>query len=101
MESKVKPRFLTPERTRALLREWDSLSLNTIISTNTTKPPSACLELLIENLFDIQISSPLKYRNENILNTKLLNAVKDVKGRHLAYHELAETVQCIISDFYD
>lgn len=100
LEAAVKSRFLTPERTRALLREWEALSLMSIMSLHTSKSASSCLELLIEKLSDIQSSLPIEYRNETILKNKLLNAVKDVKDCQLAYHKPADTVQGVISDLH-
>lgn len=100
LEKAIKMRFQTPERTRALLREWEMVTLNSIIASNTSKSPTECLELLIEKLSDIQTSLPKEYRSEIILRNKLLNAVRDVESCRLAYHKPAETVQGVISDLH-
>lgn len=53
LANKIKKRFHTPERTCALLRKWDSLTLTTVIASNTGKPPGECFDLLITRLNDI------------------------------------------------
>lgn len=71
----TKDRFQTPEQTRALFREWDSLSLAVIMSSNMDKSPSDRLEILLAGLSDIQAALPDEYRNDTILCDKLLNSV--------------------------
>lgn len=70
------------------------------MSSNSSKTPSQCLELLIEKLSDIQTSLPQDYRSETILRNKLLNSVRDVEACRLAYHKPADTVQGVISDLH-
>jgi hypothetical protein len=43
LESAIKSRFQTPERTRALLREWASLSLTGVTVSHPAKTLSDCL----------------------------------------------------------
>lgn len=64
LEIGMESRLLAPERTRALLREWESLSLTRIIACQSDLSASACLELPLEELSDIQTSLSLEYRNE-------------------------------------
>lgn len=96
----VEERFQTPERTRALLFEWEALSLKDVTTTNRDKTPSACLEVLIAKLADIQTSFLKEHRHDTILWNKLLNAVGDIEDSHLAYHKPAESVQGVISDLH-
>lgn len=90
-------RFLTPERTRALINEWDELSLSKAMRNRFESSASLCLEFLIKRLTDIQFSVPHKYHHESILRNKLLNAVRNVDCCKLAYHKSADTVQSGIS----
>lgn len=66
LASTIRSRFHTAERTRALLREWEILSLPVIIEGNIGKSASQCLELLITRLSDIRVSPPLEYRRHDI-----------------------------------
>lgn len=91
-ELTIKSRFMTPERTRALLREWKSVSLASILTSNMRKSLLLSLELFTERLSDIQASLPPEYRNRTILCNKLLNAVKDIDACKPAYHKSADTV---------
>lgn len=99
-EDAMKSRFQTPERTRALIREWDTLTLNKLVASNPTKTHSESLELLIGKSSDIQTALPSEDRNETIMKNKLLNAVRDVESCRLAYHKPADTVQGVISDLH-
>lgn len=98
--SEIKSRFITPEKTRALLREWEGLNLKDVIISKPGHSSSACLEFMIERLTDIQSSLPQEYQHEIILRNKILNGVKDVDACRLAYHKPAETVQGVISDLH-
>lgn len=40
LANSFKDRFQRPERTRALLREWDVLLINNLLSTNSEKSAS-------------------------------------------------------------
>lgn len=97
---RIKERFHTPERTRALLREWDNLSFTIVKSKFPSSSLSECLEMMISKLTDIQSSLPSEYRNDTILRNKLLNSVRDVAECRLAYHKPADTVQGVISDLH-
>lgn len=74
----VKERFQTPKRPRALLRERGALSLGGFITTNLDMILSACFELFIAKLTDIQTSLSKKYRNDTFLRNKWLNAGPEV-----------------------
>lgn len=87
MAKRLSKRFQTGERTRALLREWESLSLPYVINQNLGKPATDCLELLVNRLAEIQVCLPMEYRNDTIFKNKLLNAVKDVESCRLAYQK--------------
>lgn len=52
----IKKKFRTPERTQALFREWETASLKGVMTVNTGKKPSVCMELWIIRLIDIQKS---------------------------------------------
>lgn len=100
MAEKICSRFQTAERTRALLREWESLSLPSIMTQNQGKSATFCLETLINRLSEIQVCLPMEYRNDTIFKNKLLNAVKDVESCRLAYQKPAPSLQGIISDLH-
>ena len=96
----VKRRFITAEHERTLVREWDSLSLNAIMSENVGKPRKHCLEELVGRMHALQSGLPSAYRNDEIFKNKLLNAVKDVESCRFAYFKPADTVEGLISDLH-
>lgn len=65
----VKDRFQTPERTDALPREWEALTLDISILKSDWKSPTEFLEKSITTLTDIQASLPKNYLSD----TKLQN----------------------------
>lgn len=96
----IKKRFQTTERTRALLREWDTMSLKEIMDVNADKTPSVCVELFITTLTDIQTSLPKEYRNDMILWNKLLNAKRKVDNCRVAYQKSAESFHGVIPSLH-
>lgn len=52
----VRHRFQTEDRTGALLREWETMSLRNIISENLSRMGRECLEPLVSRLHDLQVS---------------------------------------------
>lgn len=80
LSNSMKKRFQTAGRTRALLREWEGISLRAIMETNSDKDPGQCLELLIKRLSDIEVSLRGAYQNDTIMRDKLLNSVRDVES---------------------
>lgn len=79
----MKDRFCTFELRLALLREWDSLSLN-------------IKKILISKVSDIQISLQNEYRSVTISRDKLLNALRDVSDCRFAYHNRLILFRCHI-----
>lgn len=100
LSNAVKGKFQTPERTGPLLCEWDVLSLNNFLSTNSDKSASKCFDFLITKLPDINTSLPDKYLRDTVLKNKFLNSVRDVESFRLSHHKPADTLQLVISDFH-
>ena len=96
----MKTIFHKPERLRALVREWDSLSLNVVMSQASDKTPYECLEMLIAKMSYIQSSLPEEYRIDSIFRDKLVNAVRHVNDCRVAYQKPADTVQGVLSDLH-
>lgn len=96
----MRKRFLTEEHTRAILHEWESIKLQSIMSRNGEKKPIECLEILVALLQDIHSGLSKEYCNEVILRSKLLNAVKDVDVCKLAYFKPATDLSGIIADLH-
>ena len=96
----IKTRFHSEERTRALIRDWEQLSLPHIIANAPGKNISQCLNALIDKATDLQVSLPRDYHSDNMMKNKLLNAVKDVESCKLAYQKPAATVSGVIADLY-
>lgn len=100
LTSAIKRRFITAEHERTLVREWDSLNLQTVIAENIGKPRKQCLEDLVSRMHALQSGLPNAYCNDEIFKNKLLNAVKDVEECRFAYFKPAETVEGLISDLH-
>lgn len=58
----VRERFLTIEHVRSLLREWDSINFNAVMSMNPDKKRWECLNILVSWLQDIQSGLTNKYQ---------------------------------------
>lgn len=100
LSSATKERFHTEERIRTLLREWESITLGSIKKKYTGKSSTACLEILLTRIQDIQLSLPKEYRNDVLLKNKILNAVKDVEECKLAYYKPADSINGVIADLH-
>lgn len=81
----IRKRFLIEEHTRALLREWNFLTLKKIMKRNVGKKPSGCPELLVARLEDIQSGLTKEYREDIFLKNELLKGVKRIDAYKLAY----------------
>lgn len=78
-------RFLTGEQTSGVLRDQDSIKLETILSANTGRRANDWLNLLVVRLEDIQSGLLNDYQKEEFLEKKLQNAVKGIKACKLDY----------------
>lgn len=96
----IRRRFLTEEHTRGLLREWESITLEAVMSENSGKKATECLDILIARLEDIQSGLTKDYQKEVFLKNKLLNAVKDINACKLAYYKPAEDLEGVIADLH-
>lgn len=92
-ENAIKGQFQIPESTCALIRDWDTVTLDKGFASNQSKTNSESLEIMIGKFSDIQILLPMENRVENILKNKLLNAVCGVKSCRFEYHKPADTIQ--------
>lgn len=61
--SGIRKRFLTEELTRALLRKWESITLQSIMTKNIEKNTTKCLEILVAHLHDIQSRLSKKFES--------------------------------------
>lgn len=95
-----KSRFEIPERTRALVRGWESLTLQTILSTDPLNKLIDWLEIMISRLNDVRSWLPPDYQGAVIYQNKLLNAVRDIDTCKLAYQKPAKTVQGVIANLH-
>lgn len=93
-------RFEPEESKRALIREWDNLSLPLVIQHSPGKFHTECLNKMISRLTEIQTELPAKYYPELMLKNKLLNAVKDVPKYQPAYQKPADSIHGVISDLH-
>lgn len=96
--SAIKARLETEERTRDLLREWESISLQGSIKKSEDNHPMSGLGIKLSRLTEIQRYPPDVYRNDTIMINKVLSAVMDVDACKLACHKPLESLQGNISD---
>lgn len=87
MALRTRERFKTAERTRALLREWKSASLSSVIIENKGKSVVEYVKVLVNSLTDLQALLPKDYRRQTLFRDKLVNKAKDVKACRLACHK--------------
>lgn len=97
---KIRRRFEPEERTVALIREWESLTLAKVIADpkNDGKTREQCLDILINKAVRLHTHLPKEYDTENAVRFKLLNAVRDVEYCRLAYQKPAATIAGVIAD---
>lgn len=96
--AETRGRFQTEERSRALLRDWDDITLANVRRAQPNKKRSECLNYLTSRLSDIQCCLPQQYRNDVIMRERLLNAVRDTPACGLAYKKPAPTVRGVVAD---
>lgn len=94
----IRNRFITKEHIRALIREWDGITLASIMEKSVSKKLTDCLKLLVRRLQNIQAGLKNEYKNEAILQNKLLKTVKDIDACKLAYFKSTDSLSSIISD---
>lgn len=64
----TRKRLITTEHTRTLIRQWDEMTLQSVMSTKRDKSATECLEILVSKLQDIQSALPIAYKSEEILH---------------------------------
>ena len=96
--STTRERFYTEERIFALRREWDRLSLSTIIASNPDKTVLEKFNALVAKLRRLQASLPLRKGDDNLRHA-LINSTMGVKACASARTRPSQNVQSLISDF--
>ena len=96
--STIRQRFYTEERTFALAREWDRISLSAIIASNPDKPILENFNALVAKLRRLQASLPLRKGDDNLRHA-LINSTMGVKACASARTRPSQNVQSLISDF--
>lgn len=66
----IRKRFLTEKHTRALLREWESITLQTVMTEKSGKETTEYLDFLMARLEDIRSGLTKDYRKEVHLKKK-------------------------------
>lgn len=79
----LRRRFVTRERTLAT-REWDQISLSSYIAKHPGKKLQDVAVLMIARIRRMQRLLPASYNNDDMLCTKLLNAVSGVEACRFA-----------------
>lgn len=96
----VRQSFEPEEQTRALIREWDNLSLPLVMNQNAGESQTNCLNFIISHLTDIQSALLDEHHPKNILKNKILNSINDVPQCKLAYQKPANTIHGVIPDLH-
>eukprot|EP00171_Calliarthron_tuberculosum_P004960 IDg4960t1 len=95
---KLRERFITPESIRALVSEFENITLQSVMHSNSGKTITDCLNIMVARLQELQMCLPQEYRSELILRNRLLNAARNVEACKLAIQKPALTVQGVIAD---
>ena len=95
----IRKRFITPERSRALVQEWEKMSLSEFLKPDPTKPKQ-CLEKIIDRMNNIQTLLPEPYHSDVIYRNKLLNAVSMIDCCRLACQKPSLLVEGVIADLF-
>jgi hypothetical protein len=96
----IRSYFEGEEHKRALLRQWNSLTLSTIMerSSNESKTTEESLQLLIKELRHIQHGLDWEFRTENSFHNKLIIACQEVPACKFACYKPSPTVAGLIND---
>jgi hypothetical protein len=96
----IKSYFEGEEHKRTLLRQWNSLTLSTIIerSSSEGKTTEESLQLLIKELRHIQHGLDWEFRTENSFHNKLIIACQEVPACKFACYKPSPTVAGLIND---
>ena len=98
IEAMLRDRFYTEERTMALVREWERASLKDLMTKNPGKSPRECLDELVARLYKLRATLPARYRDEETLRDKLVNATMGVKACAAARSKPSKTARGLISE---
>lgn len=69
----IRRRLLSEEHTRGIMRKWDYITLESIMSENGGKKATVRLDSLVASLEDIQSGLTKNYHKEIFLKNELLN----------------------------
>ena len=94
----IRDRFETDEYGRAALLEWNTITLQSIITENPNNKTTECLDNLIKRLTTLQRCLPTEYHHDKILHDKLVNACRTLPSCKYACYKPATTITGLISD---
>jgi hypothetical protein len=90
--------FEGPEYKRSVLQQWNAISLQTTIDTNTGKSMVDCLQLLIKELRHLQHGLDNNLKTDEFLHNKLITACQGLDACKYACYKPADTLAGLIND---
>lgn len=96
----LRDRFLTRERSLALARKWEGVSLSGCMSKYPGKLLRETTEPMVAHIQELQGCLPPAYNSDEMLCAKLLNAISGVEACRIVPQKPAATVEGVISDIY-
>lgn len=90
--------FEGAEYKRSRLARWDELSLGLVIKENAEKSTGVCLQILISELRNLQMSLSKELRSDSFFHNKLINACRKVPACSFACFKPSETLTGLIND---
>ena len=97
VETLIRKRFQTEERTAALWREWDAISLKSLIAKNPEKPVREVFRTMVKRFQYLQHCFADKYHDDEALRMRLINATLGVPACASARNNPAKTVTAFIT----
>lgn len=96
--AKLKVNFEGIEYQRGILQEWQDTSLQKIVQENPQQSISQNLESLLSQLRDLQLGLAPRFRDEEFLYIKTIEACKKVPACRLACFKPSLTLEGLITD---
>lgn len=90
--------FEGAEYKRSRLARWDELNLGLIIKENAGKSTGECLQILIFELRNLQMSLSKELRSDDFFHNKLINSCRKVPACSFACFKPSETLTRLIND---
>lgn len=97
MIGRIRERFITQERTMALMREWETMELLTYNEKCPEISIRAAFKKMVASIQELQLCLPRAFHDDKIIKSRLLNSCANVRACRLARKNVSPTVMRVIT----